>query len=116
MKQEMFEEDENDLAIFNFYNKLPFDEKRRCEVFLTPENIFGVREASSDDINRLARTIHYLRELPSKKISEELVKHRYGEIGERWHEFDVFKIIVKYIKEYYQLRPNVLDDYPECLL
>lgn len=105
----MWEEDENDLAVFEFYKKLPHDERKDCEIFITPEKIYKIHEANLESISDLERKMEMMRRLPGTEIAQLLEEGSWG-------YYTVFKRVVAAIKEYYQLRPNIIEKYPEFLV
>jgi len=105
----MWEEDENDLAVFVFYNKLPLSERKDCEVFITPEKIYQIQEANSIATENLLSRMITFREMDITIMRSLIIK------GE-WKDYTIFKRVVSAIKEYYQLRPEVIEKYPELLI
>ena len=88
---------------------MPFDEQKDCEVFIIPEKIYDiiyVDKASEDD---LFRKLEMLRNLTAAEIASNLAEGR-------WRYYTIFKRFVSAIKEYCQLRPNVIERYPEYLI
>jgi len=105
----MWEEDENDLAVFEFYKKLPTIERKDCEVFITPEKIYQIQQANTIAVENLMSRMIVFREMEATIIRSLIIK------GE-WKDYTIFKRVVKAIKEYYQLRPEVIEKYPELLI
>ena len=105
----MTEEDMYDIELFQYFNKLPDNEQIECEVFITPEKIFGIQEAEYLAVDELNGKFNYLKMLPRKEM-EELIEDG------SWRYYHTFKKIVAAIKEYVQLRPAILDKYPEFLI
>jgi len=105
----MWEEDENDLAVFEFYKKLPQEEREMCGIFITPEKILEIQTPS------------YIAEVKLKIKMDVLRGYDYNIIKKlildgHWGDYTIFKRVVKVIKEYYQLRPEVIEKYPELLI
>ena len=105
----MWEEDENDIAIFEFYKKLPLEEQKKCEVFITPEKILEIQVATDIDKGTLQMHLIALRAFDINTFRSLILK-------KNWKDYTLFKRIVAAIKEYYKLRPEVIENYPELLI
>ena len=105
----MVDDDIYDFELFQYFNKLPDNEQIECEIFITPEKIFGIQEANHICVDELNWKFNYLKMLTRKEM-EDLIE------SGSWNHYHTFKKIVAAIKEYVQLRPDILDKYPEFLI
>jgi len=109
----LFQEDEEDLSILEFYKRLPYNKMKECEIFITPEKIYGIQYADDADTRILAESLNILKTLKSNELKDKIELHRTEGV---WREFYTFKNVVKAIREYLQLRPNLIEEYPECMI
>lgn len=105
----MWEEDENDLAVFVFYTKLPIKNRIESEIFITPEKIYHIKQSTDLDIDNLFNKLIDFRNMDVSII------HSFLTDG-KWQDYTIFKRIVSAIKEYYALRPEVIENFPEFLI
>jgi len=104
----MYDKDKDDLAIFEFYRKLPLEARVDCEVFITPEKIYKIQYASEIDIDDLERKLENLRNMKTEEIVDILESQS--------SYLTTFTRVVDAIREYLQLRPQMIEKYPEYLL
>ncbi len=106
----MYDTDRDNLDIFFFYMKLPSHEQRECEIFITPEKIYQIKYGDLTAINDIKNKLKYMRDLPTKELRDSVESR-----GE-WPYYTMFNRVVGAIKEYMQLRPAVIEKYPEFLI
>ena len=108
----MKEEDANNIRIFRVYKKLPRDIKNELHLLLSPEILLGVEthiitNEVEENFNKVITDISSMHIDDLKDIFEN---------DKHWiHKF-AYTRFIKQVKTYLQLRPNVLEDYPEFLI
>ena len=106
----MYERDSDNFDIFIFYTKLPPQDREECEIFITPEKILKINYGDYTAVNDVNRKVEYLRKLPIKELRDNL------ESREGWPFYTFFSRVVDAIKEYLELRPLVIEKYPEHMI
>ena len=106
----MYDADKDNFDIFNFYKRLPSHEQKECEIFITPEKIYLLNHSDLAAENELTRKIEHIRKMTSTELRDSIESR-----GE-WPYYTMFNRVTAAIKEYIQLRPAVIDKYPEFLI
>lgn len=100
---------DNDIRILEFYKKLPPNDKRDASVFITAEKIYELDYIHDEALEEFNIKLQYVLNLKSQEI-KELIEKGY------WNNLIFFKRLVASIKEYFMLRPNIIEEYPELLI
>lgn len=101
---------ENDLRIFKIFKKMNNEFKQELNLLITPENILKTSSYSiqPEDFNKIIERIIYTPENEIMDYSLESVN--------TWSDRFIFERIIEHTKIYLQLRPNLLEQYPELLI
>jgi hypothetical protein len=110
----MSEDIQNTIRLFRLYKKLPYEYKKEFKLLLTPENILNA--STSTDKNTFVETntnnsISGIDNMTIKELSDNLENDE----GTIFNSF-VFNNIMKQLKVYISLRPQLIEDHPEYLL
>jgi hypothetical protein len=104
---------QNNVRIWKLYKGLPSHIRNEINLFITPENIFGVQthQITIDTEQYFDKTIQQMMETPISAIIDSYENE--NDYEKYWSLTTNFEKVVEQIKIYLQLRPQVLQDYPE---
>lgn len=102
----------NAIRIFKIYKNMPKEMKNELSLLITPENILGLEShwITEDTHTLFNKTMNNFN---SMTINEAMDRY---DGKEYWTDITKFERLIKQIKIYLQLRPNLLEDYPELLI
>lgn len=101
----MNDEINDKIRLFRLYSNLPTNIVSEVRMFLTVENIYGIKESTENKI----QLDNYINRINCMSI-DELTDHLSDDF---WELCVVFNGIIKQFKVYISLRPNIVESYPE---
>lgn len=94
---------------------MPEEDKKVLNLFLTVENIFGIRSINRPEIeDQLKTVIDRMSKLKKKDIIKYYDSDATTDVY--WNDRKYFENLIDQIKIYLQLRPELLENYPELLI
>ena len=101
---------ENDLRIFKIFKKINNEFKQELNLLITPENILNLSEYAIDkyEFQKIIERILNTSEM-------DIIDH-YASIPNHWSDRFIFERIIEQTRVYLQLRPILLERYPELLI
>ena len=94
---------------------MPEEDKKVLNLFLTVENIFGIRSINRPEIeDQLKTVIDRMSKLKKKDIIKYYDSDATTDVY--WNDRKYFENLINQIKIYLQLRPELLENYPELLI
>lgn len=93
------------LRSFRLYRHISSDAKTEFKLFLTPENIFGVRE---NEVN-VKTVCNYVNDIDKMSVLE--ITERLSD--DFWSLGFVFVKLIEQFNIYISLRPEIYETYPE---
>lgn len=101
---------ENDLRIFKIFKKINNEFKQELNLLITPENILKISSYSiqTEEFNKIIERIVYTPE-------NEIMDYSLQSVN-AWSDRFIFERIIEQTRVYLQLRPILLERYPELLI
>ena len=94
---------------------MPEEDKKVLNLFLTVENIFGIRSINRPEIeDQLKTVIDRMTKLKKKDIIKYYDSDATTDVY--WNDRKYFENLIDQVKIYLQLRPELLENYPELLI
>ena len=94
---------------------MPDEFKNELELFLTIENIFGIRSINHREVeDQLKVTIIRMTSLKKTDIMKYYSSDATSDVY--WNDSKYFENLIEQVKIYLQLRPKLLENYPELLI
>ena len=94
---------------------MPDEFKNELELFLTVENIFGIRSINHREVeDQLKVTIIRMTSLKKTDIMKYYSSDATSDVY--WNDRKYFENLIEQVKIYLQLRPKLLENYPELLI